>query len=105
MVIGGSLDVVADGVLVARVQVAELRGLFGRSRLSSCLGGGVFFLVRLAAEAFLAAAFKDILAATSLASKASSGMLGSSGMSGSSGSLACAETARGESIVLVSGNE
>ena len=29
-VLGGSLEVVADGVLVARVEIVELRGLFGR---------------------------------------------------------------------------
>ena len=46
-VLGGSLEVVADGVLVARVQVVELRGLFGRRgrgvvgrRLSGRLGAG-----------------------------------------------------------------
>ena len=46
-VLDGSLEVVADGVLVARVQVVELRGLIGRRcrgvvgrRLSGCLGAG-----------------------------------------------------------------
>jgi len=46
-VLGGSLEVVADGVLVAQVQVVELCGLIGRRgrgvvgrRLSGRLGAG-----------------------------------------------------------------